>query len=182
MARYIQGSASVTKRGERLKSIIDIELQDKIILSVFPGELSENDILLLYKDLSGRTKSQRYRTPKHIHWAVDLMLKREHNQKLTVELLQDFKNQWAKTKPLSERNSRAVYDSLVLSRDEKLLQKYKPLNLYGYYNTDFIIHLMELLMLQEKTNYPSAYMFLRVISELISGNDLFKVISTATLR
>ena len=45
----------------------------------------------------------------------------------------------------------------------------------------FLILLAKLLMLQEKTNRPDAYMFKRVLDGLKRGEDLFKVLSTATL-
>ena len=45
----------------------------------------------------------------------------------------------------------------------------------------FLILLAKLFMLQEKTNRPDAYMFKRVLDGLKRGEDLFKVLSTATL-
>ncbi|HHZ00797.1 MAG TPA: hypothetical protein GYA03_06850 [Tissierellia bacterium] len=83
MARYNRGSNFI--KGYILKSIIDIELDCGITLSAFPGSLSPNDILLKYKEHRG---TDRYRTPKHIHWVIDLMIKREHNKALTNELLE----------------------------------------------------------------------------------------------
>jgi len=173
MTRYNRGSNYINHG--TLRSIVDIELDSGIVLSVFPGSLSPNDILLKYKERNGR-----YRTPKHIHWVIDLMLKREHNEVLTNELLRDFKSQWSNITPLLSRDYEAIINSLSLSRDEALLERYSDLNSYGYYIIDFIMHLMELLMLQEKTNFSNAYMFINVINELLSGTDLFRLISTAT--
>ena len=175
MADYNNGSNYI--KGYTLKSIVDIQLDCGITLSAFPGSLSPNDILLKYKELRG---TDRFRTPKHIHWVIDLMIKREHNKTLTNELLTVFKSQWEKIIPLISRDYEAIINSLSLSTNSELLEKYSTLNSYGYYKIDFIIHLMELLMLQEKTNYSEAYMFKNVINELLSGNDLFKLISTAT--
>jgi len=140
MARYNRGSNFI--KGYILKSIIDIELDCGITLSAFPGSLSPNDILLKYKEHRG---TDRYRTPKHIHWVIDLMIKREHNKALTNELLMVFNSQWEKTIPLVSRDYQAVINSLLLSTDSELLEKYSALNSYGYYKVDFIIHLMELL-------------------------------------
>lgn len=152
-------------------------MDNGITLSVFPGTLSQNDILLKYKERHG---TDRFRTPKHIHWVIDLMIKREHNKALTNELLIVFKSQWEKTTPLAKRDYEAIINCISLSTNNKLLEKYSVLNSYGYFKIDFIVHLMELLMLQEKTNYSEAYMFKNVIDEMLLGNDLFKLISTAT--
>ena len=51
-------------------SIIDIDFENGYKLYVFPGELSENDIRIMYSE-----EGKRLRTPKHIHWTVDLLLK-----------------------------------------------------------------------------------------------------------
>jgi hypothetical protein len=39
---------------------------------------------------------------------------------------------------------------------------------------------MELLMLQEKSNNPDAYMFKDVLEGLLNSRDLYKIISTVT--
>lgn len=105
-AHYNIGSNYI--KGYTLKSIVDIQMDCGITLSAFPGSLSPNDILLKYKELRG---TDRFRTPKHIHWVIDLMLKREHNKALTNELLMVFKSQWEKTIPLICRDYEAIINS-----------------------------------------------------------------------
>lgn len=175
MADYNIGEEYINRK--TLKSIMDIQLDGKITLSIFPGSLSSKDILIKYKDQCG---TNRFRTPKHIHWAIDLLIKREHNEELTKELLLVFKAHWNKITPLKKQDYKTIINSLSLSTDLELIEKYSVLNSYGYYKVDFIINLIELLMIQEKTNYKEAYMFKNVINELILGDDLFKLISTAT--
>lgn len=182
MISYLNGTMEITKNGNVLKSIIDIKFGDNLMLSVFPGSLSPNDILLKYKDGRNNIQSPRFRTPKHIHWVVDFMIKKEHERGLANNFLNLFKECWVEARPLTDRRTKTIYESLSLSKDNQQLSNFYSLNSYGYYNIDFLSHLMELLMIQEKTNNPNAYMFINVIEELISGDDLFKIISTATHR
>lgn len=62
------------------------------------------------------------------------------------------------------------------------MNEFSPLNKYGYYEVEFIIYLMELLMIQEKTNNPNAYMFGNILNSLLDDKDLFSIISSATHR
>ena len=49
------------------KSIMDIKIDKTYTIYVFRGSLSQNDIVIKYsKD------GKRMRTPKHIHWVIDM--------------------------------------------------------------------------------------------------------------
>ena len=135
-------------------SILDIELQDGLTLYVFPGSLSPNDIWLKY-----RKRDSRVRTPKHIHWAVDLLIKKFLNRELTNSLLQVFRQCWDDVQGLTARDADSLIRSLSIAQNQQYLQRFEPLNTLGFFKIDFLLHLMELLMLQEKTNKPNAYMF-----------------------
>ena len=68
--KVTKGSKVLKVNGKELNSIIDIIFDNKYKLYVFQGILSENDIIIKYTE-----EGKRVRTPKHIHWAVDLLLK-----------------------------------------------------------------------------------------------------------
>ena len=58
--------------------------------------------------------------------------------------------------------------------------KYKKLDNYGEYNIEFLIVLMKLLMTQEKTNREDAYMFKKVLNELLKTDlDIFAIMSAS---
>ena len=60
------------------------------------------------------------------------------------------------------------------------IEQYFALNTYGEYDVEFLYVLMELLAVQEKTNRADAYMFGKIIEELLEADrDIFKIISTA---
>lgn len=63
------------------KAIIEFVFTDYIIY-VFQGDLSQFDIVIKYKK-----DGKRIRTPKHIHWVVDVLMKIQGNEDLTKKYL-----------------------------------------------------------------------------------------------
>ena len=62
-----------------------------------------------------------------------------------------------------------------------ILQKDK--NHKEEYPIDFVLVLLLLLMIQEKTNRADAYMFKQILDELLKDNmDIFSIVSTSTFR
>ena len=156
-------------------SIIDIDFENDYIIYVFPGELSENDIRIMYSE-----KGKRIRTPKHIHWTVDLLLKMQEERELTREFIKALKAEWEKSSPLKSNDEKTL---VTLTNDCIILtdvSKYDELNKYGEYDIEFLVVLMTLLMTQEKTNDPNAFMFGRILDSLLKDDlDIFAIMSTA---
>ncbi len=156
------------------RAIIEFVFNDYIIF-VFQGGLSQYDILIKY-----RKDGTRIRTPQHIHWAVDILMKMQGNEILAREYLTAIQDCWNTCKPLQD-NSYETLKTLIEDGENSInISQYTPLNSYGEYDVEFLYVLMELLAVQEKTNRPDAYMFGKIISELLEADrDLFKIMSTA---
>jgi hypothetical protein len=63
----------------------EIVIRDGAVIGGFQGSKGNQphlDIVVKYRDRF--TKGSRLRTPKHIHWVIDLLLKKEHNRALTL--------------------------------------------------------------------------------------------------
>ena len=165
------------KRG---KAIIEFNF-DKYIIYVFQGKLSQFDIVIKYKNF--KTQRATIRTPKHIHWVVDVLMKMQKKEKLTCEYLNEIKKCWKNCQPL-KNNDYETLKKLIESGEKNInIMKYQSLNGYGEYDVEFLYVLMELLAVQEKTNNPNAYMFGSIIDELLCvDKDIFKIISTAGFR
>ena len=76
----IREGAQLIESG-RKKAIIEFVFTEYIIY-VFQGSLSQYDILIKY-----RKDGTRIRTPKHIHWVVDILMKMQGNEKLKQLIL-----------------------------------------------------------------------------------------------
>jgi hypothetical protein len=158
---------------------MDIDFQNGLFLYVFPGTLSPNDILIRFKDSNlART---RIRQPSHIHWAADILIKKDNDSSLTNQFLNDMLQRWSDVLPLNNRQYQTIFNNLSLSRNVNFVKQFKQLDKHGFFQMDFVIHLMELLMLQEKTNNPNAYMFKNVVNAILNSKDLYAIISKANI-
>lgn len=163
-----QGTKTINKN--QLKAIAEIEMNQYMIY-VFPGTLSKNDFIVKYSK-----QGPRIRTPKHIHWVTDLLMKMQGNPVLCKEFLAEMQAFWADCKPLNDNSFESIKSILI----EKEQSKYEALNQYGEYSIEFVFVLMRLLSVQEKTNRADAYLFGKIIDELLKDElDIFKIVSTA---
>lgn len=160
--------------GGRRQAIIEYVFSDYIIY-VFQGSLSEFDIVIKY-----RKDGTRIRTPKHIHWVVDVLMKMQADEELTKSFLRKIQSCWNECRPL-ENNDFETLKALIEDGEANIdIVRYFPLNAYGEYDVEFLYVLMELLAVQEKTNRADAYMFGSIIDELLEADrDIFKIVSTA---
>ena len=173
--KIIKGTKHNKINGKDLTSIIDILFDNKYTIYVFQGSISQNDIIVKYQE-----KGKRMRTPKHIHWAVDLLLKLQAERELTRSFIKEIKNEWENSQPLKnndEKSLTTLVDNYIERTDAS---KYKELDGYGEYDIEFLIVLMVLLMTQEKTNRSDAYMFGKVLDSLLEDElDIFSIMSAS---
>lgn len=160
-----------------------IPINGSYILGIYQGTLSEFDILLKYRQREG-DKWSRIRTPKHIHWAVDMLIKHYSEPHETDLLLDSLLKQWEQTVPLVSKEAQAH----LLSPEELLAavndeaKKYNKLADQGEYSVKFLILIAKLLMVQEKTNRHDAYMFKNLLEKLKDHRNIFEIVSTATFH
>ena len=161
-------------------------VNDSYILGVYQGRLSEFDLLLKYRQKDSSTKNgwSRIRTPKHIHWAVDVLLKMNSEPIKTRDFLNFLLNYWDNiVEPIKtevERNNLLNNKLITEINDEAL--NYSQLANKGEYSVKFLLLIAKLLMYQEKSNYHQAYMFKNLLTALENGEDIFKIVSIATHR
>ena len=156
------------------KAIIEFIFTDYTIY-VFQGSLSQYDIVIKYKK-----GSARIRTPKHIHWAVDVLMKMQGNEALTKRYLRAIQNCWESCVPLAGNDYETLKALIVNGENDIDITQFFSLNAFGEFDVEFLYVLMELLAVQEKTNRADAYLFGSIIEELLSTDrDIFKIISTA---
>lgn len=167
-----KGTQLIEKRTK--KAIIEFVF-DNYIIYVFQGRLSQFDILIKYKK-----DGKRIRTPKHIHWAVDILMKMQGNEELTKKYLTAIQNCWNTCVPLVNNDFDTLKALIENGEKDIKIEQYFALNAFGEYDVEFLYVLMELLAAQEKTNREDAYMFGSIIEELLEADrDIFKILSTA---
>lgn len=171
------------RRGQQLikngtkQAIIEFEFE-RYEIFVFQGNLSEFDIVIKYKK-----DGSRIRTPKHIHWVVDVLMKMQGNEDLTKRFLHMIHICWNRCTPIDNNDYDTLKELIIRGESVVIIEDYEDLNAYGEYDVEFLYVLMELLAVQEKTNRADAYMFGSIIEQLLEvDRDIFKIVSTAGFR
>lgn len=171
---------SFKRKGEIVYPLFVTTINDQFIVGVYQGSISPYDILIQYRQ---RTKKgwSNIRTPKHIHWAVDILIKMHSDREKTLEFLNFLLKIWENTKPIKseEERTRLLNLESLLEIDPEDFKKFEELGKKGEYSIKFLILLARLLMLQEKTNLDTAYMFKNLLEALREGED---IVSIATHR
>ncbi len=151
------------------------------ILAVYQGTLSNYDLLIKYRQKENG-KWSRIRTPKHIHWAVDVLIKMSLEENKTKEFLDFLIDYWDNNvSPLtSEEERNNLLNDDLLDQVNNEAAHYPELVEKGEYSVKFLLLIAKLLMFQEKTNLNTAYMFKNLLEALKDGKDIFKIVSIAT--
>lgn len=178
----IKKSMTFKEKGRIFKPLEIFIPENKIIVGVYQGGLSKYDIRIRYKQKDKNNKWTRIRTPKHIHWAVDLLIKMHADREKIKKFLDFLIEIWNKTLPFKNKEERKKFlntkNLLDIHKDK--IAEYKDISRFGEYRIEFLILLAKLLMAQEKTNMPDAYMFRKLLETLKKGEDIFSVVSIAT--
>jgi len=120
---------------------------------------------------------KRIRTPKHIHLIIDLFMKKTGNKPLTLDLVDHIINAIILQVKSSTSNPPVLQ---VFSPDH--VRQFQALDAYGEYSVEFLLVITEMIMIQEKTNYPDGRMNLRLFELFRNGADIFSIVSAATFR
>ncbi len=87
-----------------------------------------------------------------------------------------------KKRPNRRRWLKQGLESLLFYWLKDKIKQYQSVSRFGEYRIEFLILLAKLLMIQEKTNMPGAYMFRKLLEALKKGEDIFSIVSIATHR
>jgi len=145
---------------------------NQVEIHIEKGSKSLNDFIVRYRE-----PQKRIRTPKHIHLIVDLFAKRTANPPLTNALVDHIlQNIILKVIPaVSFPPSLQIFQPADVHPFEELSQ-------HGEYSAEFLLVLVELIMIQEKTNYPNGTINRNLFQKFREGADIFSIVSAATFR
>ncbi|MEW6617690.1 MAG: hypothetical protein AB1333_04740 [Patescibacteria group bacterium] len=159
------------------KAFKEFTLSDGTIIGVFQGDRGmekQVDIRICYKDKF--TKSKK-RTPKHIHWVIDLLIKKEHDKELTLRFVKYLRDMYNRVKPFQNKAEQQRCELKETTKEK--LKEFEPLNQYGEYTVEFIGHLIELMIIMEK-NHRQPFVFKDLLDAIINGKEIFVIVSKAT--
>lgn len=142
---------------------------DSVEIYVEPGQKSKYDFLVRYKE-----PGRRVRTPKHIHLIIDLYLKKIGNRQLTLQLVKEFLDMLPNLKEAKE------FPPKFQEFSKERFSRYEELNSSGEYSVEFLAAIFDLIMIQEKTNYPNGTINRKLFEAFLEEKDIFTVVSAAT--
>ncbi len=177
----VEEEGSDKKKTIKLYSFKEIKLSDGRTIGIFQGRRGQNpdlDIIVKYQDKY--TKGKRCRTPQHIHWAIDVLIKKEHNKELTKKYIAYLLKTWHNIEPFKNKEEQQKCE-LKYTNPENL-QEFEELNQYGEYTVEFIGHILELIMIQEKTGSAKAHMFKDTLEAIHNDKDIFSIVSKASFK
>ena len=144
----------------------------EIIVSRGSKPQSPYDFRVHYK-----SPGKRVRTPKHIHLIIDLYLKMCGDERNTLKLVDHILNNIIrKVKPA------VGFPPKLQIFEPGHARKFEMLNKFGEYPVDFLLVVSELIMIQEKTNYPNGTLNLELFRKFRDKAGIFEVVSAATFR
>ncbi len=166
-----------TERPPRKYAIKEIKLKG-VTIGVFEGDrghIADHDILIKYQE-----DGKRIRTPKHIHWVIDVLIKKEHNSELTLKFLKYLRDMYDRVNGFCSKEDRTKCEIKETTHDK--LKEFEELNDYGEYSIEFIGHLIELMIKMEKNMPPEkpARVFKELIDSMIAKKEIFSIVSKAT--
>lgn len=167
------------------KPIAEIKF-DYASIYVLEGSKGKNpdlDLFIKYSDSKNKKGEPRYVGPKHVHWAMDFVIKKEHcSSKLCkfVKILIKKYHQFEKNNPLKERSFEQI-KSLIENNIFEKHDVFLSLDKYGRYKTEFIYYLLILIAVNELNSTDNHYMFIGTLNTIIDKEkDFTEVIDIAT--
>ena len=160
--------------------IADIYIDDVLRIKIFQGsagENPENDIIVkyLHTTATGRTT---LRQPKHIHWVIDLLMKRQGDKPLTIKFLNNIVTFWEESTALPNNNYQTLAEVIENGTRKVDLNKFLSLDKSGVYDIKFLCTILILFVVEEKTNRADAYMFKDIITELVQDEiDIYNIVT-----
>jgi len=164
-----------TENSNKIKRRIELIYETSGGIKIFcePGKKSKFDFKVKYKE-----PNKRIRTPKHIHVIIDLYMKLVKDDMLTLSFVDYLIDKVIKrVKP----NKSFPPKLQVFNKED--IKSFERLNGCGAYSVEFLLVVVELIMIQEITNYPRGNLNLKLFQTFLGNHDdLFKVVSAATFR
>lgn len=145
---------------------------DNTEIYVQPGNKSEFDFIVRY-----RQPGRRVRTPQHVHIVVDLYQKRGANPQLTNKFSDHII-----ARIIGQVEPSTTYPPTLQVFQTEHIRDFEGLSGISEYSPEFLLVVIELIMIQERTNYPEGVLNLQLFQKFRDGEDIFSVVSAATFR
>ena len=177
---YRGGVLRYRHKGEEHKSISVFETSDGTLIGIFQGSKGDNPELdFIVKFLSPGSK-QRMRTPKNVHWVVDLLIRGNRNRNEAAALVDALIDCYERAEPFVSVEARAEY---APEEARKIAKQFAHLQDEGLLPVDFVSMVIELFSICEKASPREKKMFRELLGTVKSyfegKKDYYQVLNAS---
>ncbi|MBA7468209.1 hypothetical protein ES707_03450 [subsurface metagenome] len=169
---YLQSSYKMWKVRQLQEDDLVYTTSESVRFEVYPGSKQQSPYDFIVKF---REPGKRERTPAHVHLIVEMYVKHAFNPLLTLKLRDYILKMLSQIKPVT-----SFPPTLQFFKPEHV-EPFKELDKVGEFTVEFLLIAVELVAIQEKTNYPTG-----TVTESLYKNfgvkDRFSVIQSSVWK
>ncbi len=169
---YLQSSYKMWKIRRLREDDLVYTTSESVRFEVYPGSKRQSPYDFIVKF---RKPSKRERTPAHIHLIVEMYVKHAYNPSLTIKLRDHILTM------LSQIRSVNSFPPTLQFFKSEHVEPFKKLDKVGEFTVEFLLIAIELVAIQEKTNYPTGTLTENLYKSF-GVKDRFQVIQKAVWR
>lgn len=143
---YLESSYKIWKVKRCQEDDLVYTTKASVQFEVYPGSKHQSpyDFIVKFRELG-----KRKRTPSHVHLIVEMYVKHVYNPSLTLKLRDHILTMLSQIKPVT-----TFPPTLQFFKPEHI-EPFKELDKVGEFTVEFLLVAIELVAIQEKTNYPT---------------------------
>lgn len=177
---FREGVLRYRQKGEEHESISVFTTSDGTLIGIFQGSKGDNPELDFIVKFLSPGRKQRLRTPKNIHWVVDLLIRGNSNRNEAAALVDSLIDCYERSQPFSSVHARAQY---APEEARKIANQFAHLKDEGLLPVDFVSMVIELFSICEKASPREKKMFrelLRTMKCYFEGTkDYYQVLNAS---
>jgi len=169
---YLESSYKIWKVRRLQEDDLVYTTKANVRFEVYPGSKQQSPYDFIVKF---REPNKRERTPAHVHLIVEMYVKHAFNPSLTLKLRDQILTMLSQIRPVN-----SFPPTLQFFKPEHV-EPFKELDKVGEFTVEFLLIAIELVAIQEKTNYPTG-----TVTENLYKNfgvkDRFSVIQSSVWK
>ena len=146
------------------------------VVNVYQGTMPNKSPLDIY--IKYQLPGQPEYAPNHVDWAIDLLIKRSHDKALTARFCDFLLSMWSSVRPFQTAEEQQIC-ALSFGRPEKITP-FNGLNVYAEYSVEMVTIILELLMIQEKTNRRDSFIMGKVLEQIRDDKSIHQIANSLT--
>jgi len=169
---YLKASYKIWRVERVQKDDLIYTTMGNVRIEIYPGSKRQSPYDFIVKF---REPGKRERTPAHVHLITEMYVKHAFNSPLTLKLREHI------LEMLSQVESVTSFPPTIQYFKPEHVEPFKELDKVGEFTVEFMLVAIELVAIQERTNYPTGTLTENLYKSF-GVKDRFQVIQKAIWR